>query len=146
MNGKPKRYRYFNQCPVKGSRDLVIFKHMLGVLIPAKCEKCRHQFEADCAIIGYTNTHKRLDYGFCGIEGDTSPIRVEWHPIPIPAKCKDCPHLDRRSASAGCRCNKDKPENVFSGRGLDYGDYDLAPFPGAGGWYPPLGVEIEDDD
>jgi len=28
---------------------------------------------------------------------------------------------------------------------LDYGDYDLAPFVGAGGWNPPLGVELEPD-
>jgi len=120
---KKKTY-YHNECPFPGSRELVPFQHMgIKCMIPRKCSLCQYHEEGECRLL--TNPLKRLDYDYCGIEGDTYIVMLEGVSSPVPAKCEHCRFLFRRSKEL-VWCNKDKPPEFKMVRGLDYGDRELA--------------------
>lgn len=118
---------YKNECPFPGSRELVPFQHFgAKSQIPLKCSTCRFEEEGRCVLL--TNPLKRLDYDFCGIEGDTCLAHIPETKQPLPAKCVNCRYLYKHPKfSRLIWCEKDKPEWAQIGRGLDYGDRELAP-------------------
>ena len=123
-----RRY-YRNECPIPGSRETVVFEHMgIRGLMPRKCSTCPHQEEGRCRLL--TNGLKCLDFDFCGIDGETHLVEVVGCSYPLPAKCVRCKYLFQHPEYRQMIwCIKDKPSDCEVGRGLDYGDRDLAVHP-----------------
>lgn len=119
---------YKNECPFEGSRSLVLMEHMSGAYVPEKCLECEHNFEGECKLL--RNPNKRLDYGYCGVDGDTRLDEYPGTAYPIPRKCAGCQFFRQHDAIKRIVwCDKGIPEGVLIGRGLDYGDTDDNPHP-----------------
>ncbi len=118
---------YFPACPVDGPRMPAPFRHMGSVgAIPLKCSTCAHQFEGGCTrALNTRRGYLHLDYGPCGIDGPTDPVRYESHyltaKVTVPRKCADCVHLT--ISRYGFDCGKDEPIWGAWRRGLDWGTW-----------------------
>jgi hypothetical protein len=124
-NDKCMRKRYFPSCTVDGLIEPPIpFKHMASSgAVPNKCRNCQHFFEGECLrAIDEQHRYLKLDYGFCGIPGETDPVFYQndriVSDIEIPRKCAECIFLTSRFS-----CQKDAHKWGDFSRGLDWGNW-----------------------
>jgi hypothetical protein len=118
----------FPSCTVPGPLDPVPYAHLASRgAIPRKCSQCEHSFEGSC-LRAADSLHRylNLDHGFCGIAGDTEPVRVERSGVPVdleaPRKCSTCMYL-RPDSIRGVVCTKDGEVWGDFSRSLDWGIY-----------------------
>ncbi len=121
--------KYFPPCPVEGPIEPPMpFSHLGSQgAVPAKCASCEHLFEGECnRAHGLVDGFLHLDYGPCGIEGPTDPVRIEnrhlQSVVEVPRKCTSCVHLTY-DLVRGFTCFKDKKKWGDCDRGLDWGDW-----------------------
>jgi hypothetical protein len=118
---------YFPACPVDGPIEPLVYYKYSGTFVPNKCSTCKHFFEASCnrVFAAGGNHWMELDFGPCGIDGPTDPIKFEIDlfisKVTIPRKCRQCEYL-KVDLSWGFQCRKTQ----FRGgtlRGLDWGSW-----------------------
>jgi hypothetical protein len=116
----------FPFCTVSGPLDPVPFGHLgLHGAIPRKCSQCAHSFEGSCLrAMDSLHRYLELDYGFCGIDGDTEPVALDYPDVDpdleVPRKCSTCPYL-RPDQVHGVVCTKDSDVWGHLSRSLDWG-------------------------
>lgn len=120
---------YFPKCPVEGSIDPPVeFGHMcLEGHIPNKCSTCEHLFEGECLrYIDLLGRYLHLDYGPCGVVGETDPVEIETpssqSKLRVPKKCAQCQHLIHDSIY-GFTCQHEAEKWGHFHRGFDWGDW-----------------------
>ncbi len=119
----------FPKCEIQGDRSPSKKKQIMGSIsaLPNKCLSCEFLFEGECLRAEeLAEDYLRLDYGSCGIEGNTEPkvIKVSKTGIEIfvPNKCIDCEFLIYNSTLRYV-CSKDQEIWGDGFRELDWGDW-----------------------
>jgi len=101
----------------------------IGGAIPNKCGSCDFLFEGGCTrFFDELQRYTHLDYGPCGVDGATDPVKFEdshiTAKVEIPRKCAGCVFL-KYERIFGFVCSKDAekwgPRNY---RGLDWGAWE----------------------
>ena len=119
---------YFPRCHVDGPIEPPVeFNYGYQGAIPKKCSGCEHQFEGECLRGGeQVGRYLKLDYGPCGLPGETDPVLYENEFIQskktIPRKCGQCVYL-KYGEIRGFYCGKDSEKWGDRGRGLDWGNW-----------------------
>jgi hypothetical protein len=93
--------------------------------VPRKCSECSNLFEGSCLReMKSRGRYKELDYGACGIAGDTSPVALERsdasRALEVPRKCSTCQYL-RGHEVHEVVCTKDVALWGQFSRTLDWG-------------------------
>ncbi|WP_196889335.1 hypothetical protein [Aureivirga sp. CE67] len=117
----------FPKCEKEGAYNLVPFSYFISKgKIPSKCNSCENLLEGECIRdFKKTNSYLQLDYGFCGISGNTNPVlknKVNDIEIFVPEKCSSCDYL--ANYAEGFYCKKNEEEHGDFKRGLDWGDWE----------------------
>ena len=120
---------YFPRCTVEGPYEPPVEYCGMGMrgFIPKKCDCCDNLFEGGCLRGGDpAGRYLHLDFGPCGINGNTDPVGYEdkhiVSKVKVPRKCRPCVHLVYDHIY-GFTCKKDSSKWGGIYRGLDWGNW-----------------------
>jgi len=128
--------KYFPACKFNGPINPPVFFTHMGAkgFIPMKCSLCQYLFEGECIRENALkkDLYMHLDYGPCGLPGNTQPVEytLPTYPPPynreseliyVPFKCSICSYLTTDFVHrVYCSFEREKWGDFH--RGLDWGD------------------------